>query len=100
MNDDQRWQHMEAPVTRYLRDLFNRLPALAGFRLRSDFMVADVSVVGCSNYIPIRRLHVSLMQAFVELAECDPTAISLMRGRKFVRTQGAQVVQLEGGLRL
>ena len=78
---------MEALVTRHLRNLFTRLPALAGFRLRSDLMVADVSIVGCSNRISIRRLHVSVMQAFVELAECDPEAMVLMRGRTFARTQ-------------
>jgi hypothetical protein len=78
---------MPHAVTRHLRDLFNRLPTLAGFRLRSDCTVADVSIVGCSSYIPIQRLHVFVMQAFVELAECDPKAIELMRGRTFARTQ-------------
>ena len=78
---------MPHAVTRHLRELFNRLPTLAGFRLRSDLMVADVSSVGCSNGTTIRRLHVSLMQVFVELAECDPEAIVLMRGRTFARTQ-------------
>src|SRR5688500_12102132 len=86
-DDEAPWQHEEALVTRHLRDLFNRLPTLAGFRLRSDLVVTDVSVVGCSNRVPIRRLHVSLMQAFVELAECDPEAIARMRGRTFARTQ-------------
>ena len=48
-DDDAQRQHMEAFVTRHLRELFNRLPTLAGFRLRSDLMVADVSVVSWSN---------------------------------------------------
>jgi hypothetical protein len=78
---------MPHAVSRHLRDLFNRLPTLAGFRLRMDLMVADVSIVGRSNCIAMRRLQVSLMQAFVELAECDPEAISLMRGRSFARAQ-------------
>jgi hypothetical protein len=77
---------MPHAVTRHLRDLFNRLPALAGFRLRSDLLVAEVSIVGASNRTAIRRLQLSLMQAFVELAECDPEAIALMRGRTFART--------------
>jgi hypothetical protein len=76
---------MEAHVTRHLRNLFNRLPALAGFRLRSDCTVADVSIVRCSDYVPIQRLRVSVMRAVVELAECDPGAIVLMRGRTFAR---------------
>jgi hypothetical protein len=50
-------------------------------------MVADVSIIGCSNRIPIQRVQVSLMHAFVELAECDPEAIAIMRGRSFARAQ-------------
>lgn len=80
-----RRQRMDAHVTCHLHDLFDRLPALAGFRLRSDLMVADVSVVSCSGCVSIRRLHVSVMRALVELAECDPEAIGLMRGRTFAR---------------
>jgi hypothetical protein len=83
-NDAQR-QRMEALVTRHLRELFNRLPTLAGFQLRSDLMVADVSAVGWSNCTPIRRLHVTVMQALVELEECHPEAVELMRGRIFAR---------------
>ena len=86
-DDDSRRQHMEARVTRHLRGLFDRLPALAGFRLRSDFMVADVSAVSASTCAPIRRLRVSVMQALVELAECEPETIVLMRGRAFARAQ-------------
>jgi hypothetical protein len=76
----------DAQVTRHLRQLFDRLPQLASFRLRCDFMVAEVSLVSGSASTTNRRLHVSLMQALVELAECDPEAIALMRGRKFARS--------------
>jgi hypothetical protein len=82
---DAQWQHLEVRIARHLRALFDRLPALRGFRLRSDLMIAEVSVVGCSNPMQIRRLQVSVMRAFVELAECDPEAIVLMRGRTFAR---------------
>jgi hypothetical protein len=82
-----RWQHIEVRVARHLRDLFDRLPTLAAFRLRSDLMVADVSIVGCSNDIRIRRLQVNVMQAFVELAECDLEVIACMRGRSFARSR-------------
>ena len=78
---------MTHAVTRHLRELFNRLPTLAGFRLRSDCTVADVSTVGCPDYVPIQRLRVRVMLAVVELAECDPGAIVLMQGRTFARTQ-------------
>ena len=85
MDDGAPRQHMDALVTRHLRGLFDRLPTLAGFRLRSDLMVADVSVVSGSNRVAVRRLQVTVMQALVELAECDPAAIVLMRGRAFAR---------------
>ena len=83
---DARGPRRDAPVMRHLRQLFDRLPALASFRLRSDFMVAEVSLVNGCGRTSNRRLHVSLMQALVELAECDPEAIALMRGRKFARS--------------
>jgi hypothetical protein len=86
-DDDAQWQQKDALVTRYVRELFNRLPALAGFRLRSDLMVAEVSTVGCSQSLSILRLHVRVMQAVVELAECEPEAIVLLRGRTFSRTR-------------
>ena len=76
-------QEMDALVARRLRELFDRLPTLGGFRLRSDLMVADV--ISGSNDTQVRRLHVSVMQALVELAECDPEAIVLMRGHTFAR---------------
>jgi hypothetical protein len=82
---EAQWQHLEVRVTRHLRELFDRLPTLAGFRLRSDLMVAEVSIVGCPNPMQIRRLQVSVMRVFVELAECDPEVIALMRGRTFAR---------------
>jgi hypothetical protein len=78
---------MTHTVTRHLRELFNRLPMLAGFRLRTDCTVAEVSIVDCPDSVAIQRLHVSVMQAVVELSECDPGAIVLMRGRTFARTR-------------
>ena len=83
--NDAQQQHMEVLVTRHLRELFNRLPALAGFRLRSDLMVADISVVSWSNSTPVRRLNVILMRTLVEMAECHPEAVEFMRGRTFAR---------------
>lgn len=51
-------------MTRRVRELFDRLPA---------------------NRLHVGRLHVSVMQALVELAECDPEALVLMRGGTFAR---------------
>jgi hypothetical protein len=73
------------PVTRQLREIFTRLPALAGFHLRSDLTVADVSLVSGAKGASRRRLQVSLMQALVELAECDREAMACLRGRSFAR---------------
>lgn len=78
-------RHREALVARHVRELFGRLPALAAFRLRNDLIVAEVSAVNRSNGTPTGRLHVSVMQALVELAERDPEAILHMRGRTFAR---------------
>jgi hypothetical protein len=85
MDTGSKQSYVEVQVSRHVRQLFDRLPDLAGFRLRNDLMVADVAAVRCSNNMPIRRLQVSVMQALVELVECAPEAISLMRGRTFAR---------------
>lgn len=76
---------MESRVTRHVRELFDRLPSLETFRLRSDLALAEVSVASSSSRIPSGRMHVIVMQALVELAECDSEALVLMRGRKFAR---------------
>jgi hypothetical protein len=85
VDEDAQRQPMDARVARRLRELFARLPALAAFRLRTDLMVADVAAVDESNGNPIWRLHVCVTQALVELAECEPEALALMRGRTFER---------------
>ena len=75
----------EPVVARRLRALFDCLPALAEFRVRTDLMVVDVYAVSGSGCTSLRRLHVCVMQALVELAECVPEAVMLMRGRTFAR---------------
>jgi hypothetical protein len=76
---------MESKVTRHVRELFDRLPGLETFRLRSDLALADVSVAGFPGRTPSGRMRVIVMQALVELAECDSDALMLMRGRTFSR---------------
>lgn len=76
---------MESRVTRHVRELFDRLPSLEAFRLRSDLALAEVSVASFSSGIPSGRMHVIVMQALVELAECDAEALVLMRDRTFAR---------------
>jgi hypothetical protein len=82
---DARRQPVELAIARHLRALFECLPTLAQFRVRTDLMVADVSALTDAGNASTRRLHVSVMQAIVEWAECDPEAVDLMRGRTFVR---------------
>ena len=79
-------QHTEALVARYLRLLFNRLPTLAGFRLRTDLIVADVSFKSSPDCTASRSLYPRVMQSVVELAETHPEALQLMRGRTFARS--------------
>jgi hypothetical protein len=82
---DTRHTRVEPAVARHLRALFGCLPTLAGFRIRSDLMVVDVSATGASGGTSIRRLQVRVMQAIVEWTECDPEAVMLLRGRTFAR---------------
>jgi hypothetical protein len=85
-NDMQRHQRMEALVTCHLRELFNRLPTLAGFRLQNNLMLADLSVFSWPMSTPIPALDEIVMQSLLELAESHPEAIVLMRGRTFARS--------------
>ena len=83
---DAHRQHTEALVARYLRLMFNRLPTLAGFRLRTDLLVADVSFNSSPGCTASRSLYPRVMQSVVELAETHPEALQLMRGRTFARS--------------
>jgi hypothetical protein len=81
--DDAQRKRTEALVTRHLHDLFERLPTLAGFRLRDDLMVDDLAVVSWPG--TGRYLDEIVMRSLVELAERHPEAVELMRGRTFAR---------------
>jgi hypothetical protein len=83
--DDARRKRTEALVSRHMRELFDRLPGLAGFRLREDLMVDDLSVFGWS-FASSGALEGIVMRSLVELAECNPEAVVLMRGRTFARS--------------
>ena len=80
-----RRQHTEAIVDRYMRQLFQRLPMLAGFWLRSDLRVAELSVLTWPGYTAGRDLHDEVMQSVVDLALERPEAVESMRGRAFAR---------------
>jgi hypothetical protein len=83
--DNSELQRIEALLTRHLCDLFIRLPTLSGFHLRDDFMIADLAVLSWPSISPARGMDEVVMQSLVELAECHPEAVVLMRGRTFVR---------------
>ena len=83
-NDASR-QHIEAIVARHMQKLFQRLPMLAGFCLRPDFRVAELSVSTWPGYTASPDVYEEVLQSLVDLAEERPEAVQLMRGRTFAR---------------
>jgi hypothetical protein len=81
---EARRQHTEAIVARHLSELFERLPMLAGFWLRPDLEVEELSVTW-PGYTAGPDLYEEVMQSLVDLAEERPEALPLMRGRTFAR---------------
>jgi hypothetical protein len=81
-----RCQRAEAIVTRQVRDLFKLLPRLTGFRVGCDLNVSDISAGIQPDCASTRGLYPVVMQWIVELAECHPETVQLMRGRTFART--------------
>jgi hypothetical protein len=82
---EARRQHTEAIVARHLSELFRRLPMLAGFWLRPDLELEELSVFTWPGYTAGRELYDEVMQSLVDLAEERPDAVQLMRGRTFAR---------------
>ena len=82
---EKRRQHTESIVERHLSELFQRLPMLAGFWLRPDLELEELSVFTWPGYTAGRELYDEVMQSVVELAEERPDALQLMRGRTFAR---------------
>ena len=82
---EARREHTEAIVARHLSELFQRLPMLAGFCLRPDLEVDELSVSTWPGYTAGRELYEEVMQSLVELADERPEAVPLMRGRTFAR---------------
>ena len=82
---EARREHTEAIVARHLSELFQRLPMLAGFCLRPDLEVDELSVSTWPGYTAGRELYEEVMESLVELADERPEAVPLMRGRTFAR---------------
>jgi hypothetical protein len=83
---ETRLRHIESVIARHLREVFRRLPMLAGFCLRRDFRVAELSVLPWPGDDPGPELYGLVMESLVELAEEHPEALRLMCGRTFART--------------
>ena len=82
---EARRQHTEAIVERHLSELFQRLPMLAGFWLRPDLELEELSVCTWPGYTAGRELYDEVTQALLDLAEERPDALQLMRGRTVAR---------------
>jgi hypothetical protein len=82
---EARRQHTEAIVARHLSELFQRLPMLAGFCLRPDLEVAELSVSTWPGYSAGQDLYEEVMQSLADLADERPEAVQLMCGRTFAR---------------
>jgi hypothetical protein len=83
-NVDARRKRIEALVARHLRELFDRVPALAGFRLQDDLMVVDIALFSWAD--TSLSLNGIVMRSLVDLAERSPEAVVFMRGRTFARS--------------
>ena len=82
---EARRQHTAAIVARHLTQLFKRLPMLAGFWLRADLELEEVSVFTWPGYTAGQELYNEVIQSLLDLAEERPDAVQLMRGRTFAR---------------
>ena len=82
--NEARRQHVEAIVTRHMRDLFRRVPMLAGFWLCPD-LEAEPSVSICTGCGAGEAVNEEVMRSLVALFEERPEAVQLMRGRTFAR---------------
>ena len=82
---EARRQHTEAIVAQHIHQLFQRLPMLAGFWLRPDLEVAELSALTWPGCTAGRDLYQEVMQSLAELVEERPEAVQLMRGRTFAR---------------
>ena len=82
---EARRQYNEAIIAKHVRQLFQRLPMLSGFWLRSDLNVAELSVFTWPGYSAGQQLYEEVMQSVVELTEERPEVVQLIRGRTFAR---------------
>ena len=83
---EERRQRSQAALDRHLAELFRRLPMLAGFTLRQDLELADVTLHSWPGYVAGEQLYKDLALALAKFAEERPAATELLRGRTFARS--------------
>jgi hypothetical protein len=82
---EARREHAKAVVARHACQLFERLPILSGFWLRSDFKVAELSFFIWPGRTTARDLYDQVTESLVELANEYPEVVQLMSGRTIAR---------------
>lgn len=80
-----RREHIENMVTAYVTALFERVPMLCGFSVRTDLEVADVAIYTWPGYGAGPELYDDLVQTLDALVSERPEAVQLLRGRTFAR---------------
>lgn len=75
----------EAVVARHVRELFERLPMLAGFWVRPDLEIVELSIFSWPGYTAGPEVYEEVVQSLGDIAGERPEAVQLMRGRTFAR---------------
>lgn len=84
-SEDLRLQRSVALVETHIAGIFRRMPMLAGFALRRDLEVTEISISTWPGCVAGPDLYEDLVQALTELAEERPEAVEVLRGRTFAR---------------
>jgi hypothetical protein len=66
--------------------LFDELPMLSGFHVRSDLSVAELSISTWPGWTPAPALSEDIAHFLREMVDDQPVVAELLRGRTFART--------------
>jgi hypothetical protein len=75
----------EAALEKHIAELFRRAPMLAGFSIRHDLQLDDVTVHSWPGYTAGPELYEELLQTLADIGEERPATVKLLRGRTFAR---------------
>jgi hypothetical protein len=73
-------------IEEVMQTLFQRNPALCGFSVQADLSFSDVACHPALHGEEARELIDDISGALRELAEEDPEAVELLRGRTLARS--------------